>query len=214
MSFYYAGIAQLAEQLSCKQKVESSKLSIGFKVGDIMAKKATNSKTKDKKQAIDVNVLEEEKDVKKADLLPVNPLLGSQAISVADETEQKVAMINEIESLTELNKQQLSIKRQKVEMEVDNRKLDTALKTISTVDKIIQSVANEEVLDRVAANIVTPQDMKYMAEAAEKLTGTLRNLMNPNVIDEFGTKKRTKINFMFKSSGAVQAAVQVDTSND
>lgn len=179
-----------------------------------MAKKATNSKTKDKKQAIDVNVLEEEKDVKKADLLPVNPLLGSQAISVADETEQKVAMINEIESLTELNKQQLSIKRQKVEMEVDNRKLDTALKTISTVDKIIQSVAKEDVLTRVAENINTPQDMKYMAEAAEKLTGTLRNLMNPNVIDEFGTKKRTKINFMFKSSGAVQAAVQVDTSND
>ena len=179
-----------------------------------MAKKATNSKAKDKKQAIDANVLEEEKDVKKADLLAVNPLLGSQVITVADETEQKVAMINEIESLTELNKQQLSIKRQKVEMEVDNRKLDTALKTISTVDKIIQAVAKEDVLTRVAENIKTPQDMKYMAEAAEKLTGTLRNLMNPNVIDEFGTKKRTKINFMFKSSGAVQAAVQVDTSNE
>ena len=38
--------------------------------------------------------------------------------------------------------------------------------------------------------------------------------MNPNVIDEFGTKSVLKINFMFKSSGAVQAAVQVDTSND
>lgn len=165
-----------------------------------------NKQTRDKENAIDLNPVEE--------LLPVNPLLGSQVMTVSDETEQKVELINEIESLTQLAKQELSIKRQKVELEVDNKKLDTALKTISTVDKIIEAVATEDVLTRVAANIQTPQDMKYMAEAAEKLTGTLRNLMNPNVADEFGNKKRTKINFMFKSTGAVQAAVQVDTSDD
>lgn len=150
----------------------------------------------------------------KNELLEVNPLMQSQVITVNDETEQRVEMINEIESLTELSKQQLSIKRQKIEMEVDNKKLDTAKKTISTIEKIINSVANEDVLERVAMNIKTPQDMKYMAEAAEKLTGTLKNLMNPNVMDEFGNKKRTKINFMFKSSGPVQAAVQVDTSDE
>jgi hypothetical protein len=38
--------------------------------------------------------------------------------------------------------------------------------------------------------------------------------MNPNVVDEFGTKKKTKINFMFKSSGVVQGAIQIDHSKD
>ena len=171
-----------------------------------MATKNKQSKTKDKEKAIDLSPVEE--------LLPVNPLLDSHVMTVDDEFDMKIDAINEIESLADLNKQQLLAKRQRVELEVDNKKLDTALKTISTVDKIIQSVATEEVLKRVADNIQTPQDMKYMAEAAEKLTGTLRNLMNPNVMDEFGTKKRHKINFMFKSSGAVQAAVQIDTSDD
>ena len=188
-----------------------------LKGGEIMAvtkdtkkptKKKTTTKKADKEKAIDAKIIEE------TTLLPENPLMASRVMSPNDELETKVALVNEIESIATLNKQQLMVKRQQVELEVDNKKLDTALKTISTVDKIIESVANEQVLERVAKNIKTPQDMKYMAEAAEKLTGTLRNLMNPNVMDEFGNKKRTKINFMFKSSGAVQAAVQVDTSND
>jgi hypothetical protein len=73
---------------------------------------------------------------------------------------------------------------------------------------------NEEVLDRVAKNIKTPMDMKFMAEAADKLTSTLRNLMNPNVIDGLGTKKHQKINFMFKSSGPVEGVIQVDNTHD
>lgn len=168
-----------------------------------MAKKAT--KTNKKEKAIDIKPVSE--------LLSVNPLLGSQVISVNDETEQKVEMINEIESIAELNKQQLAVKRQRIELEVDNAKLDVAKKTISTVDKIIQSVANEDVLSRVAKNIQTPQDMKYMAEAAEKLTGTLKNLMNPNVADEYGGRKRTKIVAQFQTQSGERASIGVSIDN-
>ena len=98
-----------------------------------------NKQTRDKENAIDLNPVEE--------LLPVNPLLGSQVMTVSDETEQKVELINEIESLTQLAKQELSIKRQKVELEVDNKKLDTALKTISTVDKNYRGSCNRRCLD-------------------------------------------------------------------
>ena len=153
------------------------------------------------------------KDKKKpleGELLPYNPLLGNQAVTVSDETEQKVEMITEIESLAEINKQQLAVKRQQAELIVDNKKLDTAIKTVDTIDKIIQSVADEDVLTRVAENIKTPQDMKYMAEAAEKLTGTLKNLMNQNVADEFGNRKHHKINIMFKGQGAVSVDVPKD----
>lgn len=147
-------------------------------------------------------------------LLQENPLLPTNRISPSEETELKVAAITEIESLAAINKQQLMVKRQQIELEVDNKKLDTAKKTVSTLEKIIEAVANEKVLERVSKNIETPQDMKYMAEAAEKLAGTLKQLMNPNVADELGNKKKQKINFMFKSSGLVQGAIQIDNSED
>lgn len=122
------------------------------------------------------------------ELLPVNPLLQSPVITVNDETEQKVQIITEIESLAQINKQQLAVKRQQIELEVE---------------KIIDSVLSEETLKRVSKSINTPMDMKFMAEAAERLTGTLKNLMNRNSMDEFGTKKKQKINFIFKSSGTI-----------
>jgi len=155
---------------------------------------------------------------KNSELLPYNPLLAPEqqnlVITPEAEVEKKVEIVEEIESLAEITKQQLSLRRQRVELEVENKKLDVAKQTIGTIDKIINAVSKEEVLIRVANNIKTPLDMKLMSEAAEKLSNTLRQLMNPNVLDEMGTKKRHKINFMFKSSGPVQAAVQVDTSDD
>jgi len=136
------------------------------------------------------------------------------AIPQGQEIEQEVEIINEIESLAELNKQALSVKRQQVELIVENKKLDTANKTIDSIDKIISAVGSEEVLERVTKKIKTPMDMKMMAEAAERLTNTLKNLMNPNTLDAIGTKKHKKINFMFKSNGPVQAAIQIDNSDE
>lgn len=159
-------------------------------------------------QVKDAEVVEEK-------LLPYNPLLQqSPVITPEDETEQKIQIINEIESLVELNKQKLAVKRQQMELIVDNKKLDAAEKTIDSIDKIINAVGSAKVIDEVTKRIKTPSDMKMMAEAAERLTNTLKNLMNPNVADEFGTRKKTKINFMFKSSGVVQGAIQIDHSKD
>jgi len=135
-------------------------------------------------------------------------------ISPRQELEQKIDMLTEIDSIATITKQQLSIRRQRVELEVENKKLDTAKKTIDNIEKIIDAVSSAEVLERVTKNINTALDMKLMAEAAERLTNTLRGLMNSNVLDDMGTKKRQKINFMFKSSGPVQVAAQIDTSDD
>lgn len=165
---------------------------------------ATNKTDKNKKNIIEGEIVEN------TPLLSYNPLIASPVVSINDETEQKVALISDIESLSAINKQQLMVKRQQVELEVDNKKLDVAKKTISTIEKIIESVSDEDVLTRVAENIKTPQDMKYMTEAAEKLANTLKNLLNPNVADEFGGKKHHKINMLFKGQGAVQIEIPND----
>lgn len=147
-----------------------------------------------------------------------NPLAANDsmalAISPGTELEEKVALIGEIESLAVLTKQQLSLKREQVQLEVDNKKLDTAKKTIGAVEKIIDAVMNAKTLETVAENIKTPMDMKFMAEAADKLATTLKNLMSGSALDEMGNKKKQKINFMFRSSGPVQGAIQIDNSND
>ncbi len=65
-------------------------------------------------------------------------------------------------------------------------------KTIDTIEKIIYAVSSAEVLDRVTKNINNALDMKLMAEAAERLTNTLKGLMSPNVADDLGNKKHVK----------------------
>ncbi len=147
-----------------------------------------------------------------------NPLLQQQTteltITPSQEVEKKVEIISEIESLATITKQHLAIKREQVTLEIDNKRLETAKQTIGAIDKIINSVLQEDVIERVAQKINTPQDMKFMAEAADRLTGTLKNLMPNNPLDEFGNKKKTKINFMFKTSGATQGIIQVDSGDD
>jgi DNA repair exonuclease SbcCD ATPase subunit len=132
------------------------------------------------------------------------------AIPQAQEIEQKVEAINEIESLAEINKQQLAVRRARVELEVDNKKLDTAKKAIDNIEKIIDAVSNAEVLERVTKNIKTPMDMKMMAEAAERLTNTLNNLMRPTVADEFGGRKKTKIMAAFKAPTGEQMMISAE----
>lgn len=151
---------------------------------------------------------------KKESLLPSNPLLDTPIVTVVDETGQKIEAIEEIESLIEINRQQLAVKRQQMELIVDNKKLDTAKKTVEIIEQVVEAAGNEAALARVVDSIKTAQDLKWMAEAAEKLSRTLDNLMHPNSMDALGTRRRQKINFMFKSSGPVQAAVQIDTGKD
>jgi len=147
-------------------------------------------------------------------LLRENPLMKSQIITPSQEIEQKIEMITDIESTTSLMKQQLGVRRQKLELEVENKKLDTAKKTANTLEKIIDSIASEEVLERVKGNIKTPFDMKLMAEAADRLANTLKNLMNPTTADELGGRKRTKVMAQFQTASGERMSIGVETSND
>ncbi len=142
-----------------------------------------------------------------------NPLVAPRKISVSDETEQRVELIENIESLAVLNRQELAMKRQRCELITDNKKLDAAKKIMDNFDSLLEVVLDPKVLQVVKDNIKKPLDIKLLAEAMEKLIKTHSMLMNPNVADEIGTKKRHKINFMFRSSGPAQAAVQIETDD-
>ena len=57
-----------------------------------------------------------------------NPLLQQQSteltITPSQEIEQKVEVITEIESLATITKQQLALRRERVTLEIDNKKLE------------------------------------------------------------------------------------------
>lgn len=168
-------------------------------------KKATNPTVPDNPLAPKVDIIDN----------PLSsPTMQELVMSPSEEVEKKVEIISEIESLATITKQQLSVRRQRIELEVENKKLDTAKKTIGAIENIIDTVMKAETLEEVSKKIKTPMDLKMMAEAAERLTGTLKSLMGGSVVDEFGNKKKQKINFMFKTSGTVQGAIQIDNSND
>lgn len=148
-----------------------------------------------------------------------NPLLAEQnqliTMTPEQELEQKIDIINQIDSMATLTKEHLMVRRQRVELEIDNKKLDVARKTIDGIDKIIEAITNTEAIERVVKNISTPQDMKMMAEAAERMANTLKMLQNPNVMDDMGNKKHLKINRMFRNSdGSTRSSLSVHSDGD
>lgn len=164
------------------------------------------------------------KDNKKQDIIPASYKIDSTLkeldalaleIPQAQEIEQKVQAITEIESLAEINKQQLAVRRERVSLELDNKKLDVAKTILEGIEIIADEIVKPETIQKIMNKPeLTAMDLKFLAESMDRMATVLNNMMKPNVADEFGNRKKHKINFMFKSSGPVQAAIQVDTSND
>lgn len=166
-----------------------------------MAKKT--SKAKLKQEQPEVEVVEQE-------LLPFNPLLDSPVITVDDENEQKVELIEQTESLAVLNKDVLEAKRRQVELLVDTKKLDAAQKLIDGINVVADKALNKDTIQQIIErDDLTPQDLKFMAESMDKMANTLKSLMNPSVRDEFGNRKRTKIMAHFRTPSGESASIGV-----
>lgn len=169
---------------------------------------ATSKKDNKKKNVIEGKLVEKP-------LLHYNPLLQDTSISVDEENEQKIELVEKSQSLAELNKNVLEAKQRETELIVDNRKLDAAKKLIEGINAVADKALSEETLMRVMAKEdLTPMDMKFMAESMDKMANTLKSLMKPSVQDEFGNRKRTKIVAQFQSPSGERASIGVSIDND
>ncbi len=149
------------------------------------------------------------------ELLPFNPLIDSPMVSIDDENEQKVELIEEVQSLATLNKEVLEAKRRQVELSVDNKKLDAAEKLIDGINQVADKALNEDTIKQVLSkDDLSPMDFKFMAEAMDRMSKTLKDLMNPSVQDAFGNRKRTKIVAEFRTQSGERATIGVDLDND
>jgi len=146
----------------------------------------------------------------KQELLPYNPLLSNQVISPEDESEQKVQLIEEIESLTALNKQALQAKKRQMEVLVDDKKLDAAKQTVHNLENILDILSDGTVLKNVKSNTKKPYDYKVLSEALMKQTEALKAYMDPTIQDEFGRRKRTKIIAEFRTANGEEARIAAE----
>lgn len=147
----------------------------------------------------------------KQELLPVNPLMRSQVISVDEENNTKVELIEEAQSIATLNKQVLAAKQRETELIVDNRKLDAAKKLIEGINAVADKALDKDTISKILdQENLKPMDLKFMAESMEKMSNTLKSLMNPSVADEFGNRKRTKIVAQFQSPSGEKASIGVE----
>jgi len=147
-------------------------------------------------------------------LLENNPLMESHLVTVDDENIQRHELIEQTESLAVLNKQVLEAKRRRVELEVDNKKLDAANKMIDGINTIADKAFNEETIKKILSKPnLTPLDLKLMAESMDKMGNTLKGLMNSAVQDEYGGRKRTKIVAQFQTQSGERASIGVDISD-
>ena len=148
-----------------------------------------------------------------------NPLVTEQSktliITPEEENEQKAELIEQTESLAVLNKQILEAKRRQVELIVDNKKLDAANKLIDGINIVADKALNEETIKKIInKEDLTPMDVKFMAEAMDKMANTLKSLMNPSVQDEFGRRKRTKILAQFQTPSGEKATMAVEVQGN
>lgn len=169
-----------------------------------MAPKKTTTKNK--------NIIEGE--VVQEPLLSFNPLMGNSVISVDDENYQKAELMEEVQSLSVLNKQVLEAKQRETELIVDNKKLDAAKKLIDGINIVADKALDIKVIEKIMKKKdLTPMDLKFMAEAMDKMANTLKSLMNPSVQDEYGNRKRTKIVAQFQAQSGEKASIGIDIDN-
>lgn len=173
------------------------------------------TKKKKKTKNEDIEVMEGEVIEPAQELLPFNPLLGNPVITVDEENEMKAELIEQAESLATINKQILEAKQRQVELIVDNRKLDAAKKLIEGINIVADKALNRETLQRIIEKEdLSPMDLKFMAEAMDKMANTLKSLMKPSVQDEFGGRKKTKIMAQFRTPDGSTATIGVAVNND
>lgn len=164
-----------------------------------MTKKTKKNTKKEQKpkatlEATEVEVVEED------DLLPYNPLIHKPiTITPEEESEQKVQLIEETESLVELNEQNLKVKQRQAKLEIELKKIKTAKDLTKAMEDLIDIGISEEVLNRVVKNIKTPFDLKHFSDALKNFNETRDKNMESLINDEFGRRRKTKIMAAFRT---------------
>lgn len=117
-------------------------------------------------------------------------------------------------SIQNENKKALAEMKKQVMYKLDKRKLVEAQKALTAIETIGDMFTDDEILSRVRDNINTAMDMKFLAEAQEKILKTHQNLMRLDTVDGSGTAKRISIGVRYEDDSGTKVETVIQTGGE
>lgn len=108
-------------------------------------------------------------------------------------------------------KQLLEAKRSQVLFQQDALKLTESQKAMEIAQRISDGMLNTEMIDVVMQNARTGQDLKYIADAYDKILGRISNLNRLDTVDGSGTAREIRLGISFQDSDGNSTKVMVET---
>ena len=117
-------------------------------------------------------------------------------------------------SIQNENKKALAEMKKQVMYKLDKRKLVEAQKALTAIETIGDMFTDDEILSRVRDNINTAMDMKFLAEAQEKILKTHQNLMRLDTVDGSGTAKRISIGVRYEDDSGTKVETVIQAGGE
>ena len=108
-------------------------------------------------------------------------------------------------------KQLLEAKRSQVLFQQDALKLNESQKAMEIAQRISDGMLNTEMIDTIMANAKTGQDLKYIADAYDKILGRIASLNRLDTVDGSGTAREIKLGISFQDSSGSSTKVMLET---
>ena len=125
-------------------------------------------------------------------------------------------LVTDIDDLPEVSKVleqeqkvYLDTMRKKVRTMIDGKKLTQAVCAIKSMENMMAILSDDEMMVRVRQNVSTPMDLKFLAEAYEKIGKQLQNLTRLDTVDGAGTGAKVALAVQFGNGSGGTTVVQV-----
>lgn len=103
----------------------------------------------------------------------------------------------------------LDTMRKKVRTMIDGKKLTQAVCAIKSMENMMAILSDDEMMIRVRQNVSTPMDLKFLAEAYEKVAKQMQNLTRLDTVDGAGTGAKVALAVQFGNGSGGTTVVQV-----
>lgn len=121
---------------------------------------------------------------------PLNLSLSTEVKDNIPHIDAELVPLDDLEEMTldEVNraKKQLSARKQKLQLQVDDRKLKQTMSIVNNMDKILDTM-----MIKLTADEVNAMDVKMLADAYKNMLGSLNSISRLDSID--GTGRATKL---------------------
>ena len=124
-----------------------------------------------------------------------------------------VADISDLPEVSKVLEQEqkvyLDTMRKKVRTMIDGKKLTQAVCAIKSMENMMAILSDDGMMERVKENVSTPMDLKFLAEAYEKVAKQMQNLTRLDTVDGAGTGAKVALAVQFGNGSGGTTVVQV-----